>query len=697
MDGIDVALLRSDGDRLIGPGPWGTFPYEPDLRGRLAAAVAAGEGAQPADVTALEAALTEAHARAALDLLAAHDVRVGAVDVVGFHGHTLWHRPDLGRTCQLGDGPLLARRLGVPVVSQFRTADMAAGGQGAPLAPLYHRALAGGLEPPLAVLNLGGVGNLTYLDGETVIAFDTGPANAPLDDWAARHSGRPFDEDGRLSAAGQVDAERLRRLLDHPYFDQAPPKSLDRNDFTAAMADGLAPADGAATLAAMVAGAVERGLPHLPDRPRRWLVTGGGRHNPTIMGLLRGILGVPVDPIEAAGFSGDALEAQAFAYLAVRALKGMPLSLPGTTGVPRPQTGGVVHRAPRPGAAGAVAGGLERVAEAAFAPVAEALAAGRIPGAALGLVTAAGDRAVRWGGRAQVHPTERPLQRSALFDLASLTKVMVTTVEILSLVEQGRLDLDDPLARPLPDLRRDDPEAPIRRLSVRDCLAHRTFLPAFAPIHRWSDDPDVLRALILQHDWPAVPPVYSDINFILLGLVVERKRGRAFRDLDLPVSGGLGFYPDPELCVATEDCPWRRRVLRGEVHDETAWALGGAAGHAGLFGTVDGVLDFAAALFAGALLGPAAMAEMRRPHGDERTLGWQRRHAGWTGGSLCSPETLGHTGFVGVGLYVDVARGLAWTLLTNRVHPSRDADTGIMDLRRTVGNIVAAGWAGEGC
>jgi anhydro-N-acetylmuramic acid kinase len=264
---------------------------------------------------------------------------------VGFHGQTILHRPEKRVTYQLGNGSLMAERLGIDVVNRFRDADLTAGGQGAPLAPLYHRALAQDLERPLAVLNLGGVGNVTYLEGDTVIAFDTGPANAMIDDWMLKHTGKSYDADGALAATGKVDTAALAKLMDNPYFALKPPKSLDRNDFPATPVQGLTPADGAATLVAFTVETVRRSLDHLPGRPKRWLVTGGGRLNPTIMAALAEALKAPVAPVEAVGWQGDALEAQCFAFLAVRSLRGLPLSVPTTTGAPKPMTGGVLHRA----------------------------------------------------------------------------------------------------------------------------------------------------------------------------------------------------------------------------------------------------------------------------------------------------------------------------------------------------------------
>ncbi len=334
---------------------------------------------------------------------------------------------------------------------------------------------------------------------------------------------------------------------------------------------------------------------------------------------------------------------------------------------------------------------LDAMARRAFEPVAGAVAEGRIPGAALGVISRDGARAVEWTGHATLMPAPEPLTRDTWFDIASLTKVLLTTPEVLRLVEHGDADLDDPLAKHLPDLAADQADAPVRSLTLRQCLTHQTFLPAVAPIWQWGEGPEGLKAMVLRHPWPEGPPVYSDINFILLGLVLERRHGRPLTDL---TPSGLSTAPPPQSTAATEDCPWRRRLLRGEVHDETAFALGGVAGHAGLFGTVDAVLDQAAKVLDGSMLSPAAMAEMCRPHWEERALGWQIRHAAWTGGNLCSPGTLGHTGFPGVGLWTDRERGIAWTLLTNRVHPTRHKETGIMDLRRSVSNRLSALWRG---
>lgn len=332
---------------------------------------------------------------------------------------------------------------------------------------------------------------------------------------------------------------------------------------------------------------------------------------------------------------------------------------------------------------------IEDVAARAFAAVRPYLGDRGIPGATLGLVTSAGARAVITEGHAAIEPEREVLTRAHWFDLASVSKIIATTPMILQLVERGEIDLDDFLTQAIPDLRQlDEVGALERRLTFRDCLAHRTHLPAVDPIYTYGGDPQRLRAYVLQRAWPVGPPVYSDLNFMLLGIAVERLTGASLRDW--PLGAGLSYGPPPGPAVSTERCMWRGRVLRGEVHDENCFALGGAAGHAGLFGTVDGVLDFARGLLDGSGASPFMLAAIRERHGEERTLGWERYFRGWSGGEGCSDDAIGHTGFTGAGLWVDFERGLAWTLLTNRVHPSRHLDNGIFELRPEVGEAVIA-------
>lgn len=332
---------------------------------------------------------------------------------------------------------------------------------------------------------------------------------------------------------------------------------------------------------------------------------------------------------------------------------------------------------------------IDEVARRAFIHAAEAVGSEAIPGATLGIVTANGDRAVLLDGFAAIQPERQQLTREHWFDLASVSKVIATTSMILELAEAGRIDLDSFLTTAIPDLRQyDEVGATERRLTFRDCLAHRTSLPAVHPIYTYGNDPDTLRAFVLQREWPKGPAVYSDINFILLGIAIERVTGRSLRDW--PLGGGLSYSPAPGPAVATERCSWRGRVMQGEVHDENCFALGGATGHAGLFGTVDGVLDFAQGLLDGTGASAFVRESIRTPHGEERTLGWERRFPGWQGGEACSADTIGHTGFTGTGLWVDFERGLAWTLLTNRVHPTRHVDNGIFELRLATGDAVIA-------
>jgi len=329
--------------------------------------------------------------------------------------------------------------------------------------------------------------------------------------------------------------------------------------------------------------------------------------------------------------------------------------------------------------------------DAAFAPAAAHVADGRIPGATLGVVTASGERAVRFAGHAALAPEREALTAEHWFDLASVSKVVATTTMILKLADQGKLDLDAPLTTAIPDLRQYDvANASERRLTFRDCLAHRTFLPAVEPVYTYGDDPDRLRALVLQREWKHGPPVYSDINFILLGIAIERITGQPLSAW--PLGEGLSYGPPPGPAVATEFCQWRGRILKGAVHDENCFALGGAAGHAGLFGTVAGVLDFAQGLLDGSGASPAMLDAIRTPQFEHRTCGWDSRYSGWPGGDACSPATIGHTGFTGTGLWVDFDRGLAWTLLTNRVHPTRhsEAAASIFPLRPLTGDAVIA-------
>ncbi|MGB3721975.1 MAG: anhydro-N-acetylmuramic acid kinase [Pacificimonas sp.] len=341
MDGIDAALIETDGEDHIRSLGFTSLPYDDETRGTIRAAIeSALQEQMPMDgapYDALSRHLTMLHAEA-----------VGALgkpaDIIGFHGHTLAHRPERGWTWQIGDGALLAQLVRIPVVDDLRSADVAAGGQGAPLLPAYHRALATDIGLPVGILNLGGVGNLSWL-GESgqLIAFDTGPGNALIDDWVSENTGKSYDKNGALAAAGNVRQDVLTNMLDLEWFDRPPPKSLDRCDFTISAVRGLTIEDGAATLAAFTAETVQLALSHVPETPSRILVTGGGRHNPALMHMIAARTGLAVAPVEEEGWNGDAMEAEGFAWMAVRHLRGLPTSFPEISGPKQPVVGGKLH------------------------------------------------------------------------------------------------------------------------------------------------------------------------------------------------------------------------------------------------------------------------------------------------------------------------------------------------------------------
>jgi anhydro-N-acetylmuramic acid kinase len=352
LDGVDVALIETDGETITRLGPVGYRAYPNEERLLLQQAFAAAStltdrAARPGPLSEAESLVTGAHFQAIEAFLREHGIAREAVDVVGFHGQTMLHRPEARLTVQIGDGVLLAKQLRIPVVYDFRAADVAAGGEGAPLVPAFHRALARVLDEPrpIAVLNVGGVSNVTYLDGDVdPIAFDTGPGNAPIDELVLARTGKRFDRDGVLASQGSVHEEAVAKLLADPYFSRKPPKSLDRAQFAKLDLDALSLEDAVATATAAVAGSIARAVEHLPRPPATWIVAGGGARNRSLMKMLRERLRSSVQVAEAVGWSSDALEAQAFAYLAVRSLKGLPLTFPTTTGVARPMTGGVLAK-----------------------------------------------------------------------------------------------------------------------------------------------------------------------------------------------------------------------------------------------------------------------------------------------------------------------------------------------------------------
>jgi CubicO group peptidase (beta-lactamase class C family) len=324
---------------------------------------------------------------------------------------------------------------------------------------------------------------------------------------------------------------------------------------------------------------------------------------------------------------------------------------------------------------------VDTLLQRAFAPLQAAVEANRIPGGVLGIVDADGNRAVRSIGSAQLIPIARTMTDNTWFDLASLTKIIFTTQHILAQAAAGAIDLDAPLTSVLSDFRQYNPDNWERKITFRQCLGHQTPFPGVVPIYTYGTDPNLLRAWVLQHEWTAGPAVYSDINFILLGIALERLAGKLIRQQD--PGPGFAWSADPQLAAATEQDPWRGRVIVGEVHDENCYALQGS-GHAGLFGTAASVLDFAQGLLSNA----SETHPIRTPLSARRTHGWELPYDGWSGGDHCTPETIGHTGFTGTGLWIDFASRRAWTLLTNRVHPTRHFDSGIFALRRAVGDLI---------
>jgi anhydro-N-acetylmuramic acid kinase len=356
MDGIDVAMIETDGQGSVVRGPAHEYPFDPAFRGRLlqglldAVEIECRED-RPESLAALEQEITTRHRDAVQNFLNENNIEASTIDVIGLHGQTVLHRPERGLTVQIGCGQRLADELGISVVYDMRANDMVHGGQGAPLVPIYHQALAqnGYFDGnSVAFVNIGGISNISYLrGGDDPFAFDTGPGNALIDQWVMANAGVPYDDGGRIASEGTVDEALVAQVLRLPYFDKKLPKSLDRNDFTPELVAGLELADGARTLAAITAQSILIAAKHLPEQPQLWVVCGGGRKNQMIMDdLAAGAAqhGATVVNAEDAGLDGGSMEAEAWAYLAVRSLKGLPLTFPNTTGVRSPVTGGVLAK-----------------------------------------------------------------------------------------------------------------------------------------------------------------------------------------------------------------------------------------------------------------------------------------------------------------------------------------------------------------
>lgn len=346
IDGIDTALIETDGLSYVKPLAFMPYTYDAAFRAKIRACFGNKPTASYPESKAFEQELTKLHCDVLAQFIEQSGIDGRTIDLIGFHGQTIWHDPAAHETIQLGDGQMLANRSGIAVINDFRSADVKAGGHGAPLVPLYHRALAANLTSPVAIINIGGVSNITWIGGTTddaLLAFDMGPGNALIDDWILRHSGQPYDAHGLIAASGKVDHTFVENFLGDNFFNSPPPKSLDRDRFQNLIPQTSDLADGAATLTMVTVRSIIAGLRLLPQPPLAIYLTGGGRLNLTLMRWLEEISGIPVKSVDDLGWSGDGLEAEAFAYLAIRSKLGLPLSLPGTTGVPTPMHGGTYY------------------------------------------------------------------------------------------------------------------------------------------------------------------------------------------------------------------------------------------------------------------------------------------------------------------------------------------------------------------
>ncbi len=357
MDGIDVAMIETDGESIVRRGPSLELLFDALFRRKLATALEDAKSIvkreeRPGDLAAVEDELTERHAMAVRQFLTENSIDPATIAAIGFHGQTVLHRPEKGLTVQIGDGQRLADLTGIPVVYDLRANDMLHGGQGAPLVPVYHQALTASLDAnpdegvTVALVNIGGISNVTFLTpNENPVAFDSGPGNALIDQWVQQNAGIPFDDGGRIASEGVVDEGIVARCLALPFFAKRPPKSLDRNDFSPELVAGLELSDGARTLAAITARSIFASADHARSEPKTWIICGGGRRNAILLNHLRELAeakGAKVIVAEVLGFDGGSMEAEAWAYLAVRSLKGLPITFPETTGVNAPVTGGIL-------------------------------------------------------------------------------------------------------------------------------------------------------------------------------------------------------------------------------------------------------------------------------------------------------------------------------------------------------------------
>ena len=353
MDGIDVALVKTDGRSTLEFGPTAEYAFDADMRQSLIQAMQIAtqirhRDERPYNLNQIETEITRVHANVVESFLQDNNLTDSNIDIIGFHGQTVLHRPQDKLTVQLGDGNALAKVTNIDVVYDMRAADVAAGGQGAPLVPVFHQALAANIKTrPLAFVNIGGISNITYINqSNELLAFDCGPGNAMLDDWVLRHTGKPFDQDGEFARTGTLDEQVLHDYMVNRYFQKQVPKSLDRFDFTLDGVEHLSPADGARTLVEITAKSIANAAQCYGASPQDWIICGGGRRNKFLMARIAANVQGIVTPAEAHHFNGDAMEAQAFAYLAVRSLNNLPLTFPNTTGIAEPMTGGLLAKKP---------------------------------------------------------------------------------------------------------------------------------------------------------------------------------------------------------------------------------------------------------------------------------------------------------------------------------------------------------------
>jgi len=338
IDGIDVALIKTDGFNYVEPLSFDFSPYDDGFRNKLRSCF--GKKTLDDNIIKTEKILTKKHGQAVLEFLNKNKIKSKEIDLIGFHGQTIWHNPKDKETIQIGDGKKLSEITKITVVNDFRSADVKAGGQGAPLVPVYHKAICNDLKKPIAIINIGGVSNVTYIDKDDILAFDMGVGNALLDDWILSKTNNAYDDGGKIAKKGKVDNDFINQFMSHSFFKKAPPKSLDRDAFSDFIPNHLSTEDGAATLTMMIVSSIAFGIKQLPVIPNNIYITGGGRHNKYIMESISKETNTKIFPIEKLGCNGDALEAQAFAYLSVRSLLKLPITFPTTTSVPKEMTGG---------------------------------------------------------------------------------------------------------------------------------------------------------------------------------------------------------------------------------------------------------------------------------------------------------------------------------------------------------------------